>query len=719
MYVRKGSEFTVSLGNTSAVIKADGAEEWQKVKAELTSDVTDDGAKLTIKNTGSESADIDCVSLMPQDTYKGHGLRRDLCEAIEAIHPKFLRFPGGCAVEGRTMDLAYNWKDTVGDISQRKQTENIWNTGSEPYIMSYGLGFYEYFQLCEDMGMEPVPILNCGIACQVRSGSSEEEAYLVPMDELQPYIQDAIDLVQFANGTDMTNKWAKLRADMGHPEPFNLKYLGIGNEQYGDIYFERYEAFAKALREAYPDMELNLVTTSGTASSGSMNDLAWSWVNAHNEYADVLDEHYYENPDWFREHAYRYDSYNRDTTKVFLGEYASKGNTWYNALSEAAFMTGLERNADVVRMASYAPMFAKYGNTQWTAANMIWFNNDDYVCTPNYYVQKLFGNNSGDYSLDTTAELNGVDEKKLSGGIALGAWNSQVEYKDIKVTSSSGEVLVNSFDGWENNGGEWSVNGDTVTESEIAERCIFYLDGDYSDYTMEVKARRTGGIEGFQVGVAGEDYKNYYRVNIGGWSNTATKLQKITEGTAELVSNTAEGNINTDVHVKDNEWQDIKVVVTDDTITAYLDGELACSYTKPKDYGTVYASSVYDESSDEIILKLVNTADADLKINVNINNVGYIAPDAEVTTMSADPDAVNTLENKEKIVPEEIVINNAGRSFIYDAAARSFSVIRLKKNSLKVTEPGAKAEYYDESGVKHEINMSYDESGMLSGVYVN
>ncbi|MDO5397015.1 MAG: alpha-L-arabinofuranosidase C-terminal domain-containing protein [bacterium] len=730
LYAKGSGKISVQLlddnGNKmSDLAWSEGYSDWTKLEGTLTSDKDAENAGLKIAVEGTSA--IDYVSLMPQDTYKGHGLRKDLCEAIEEVHPKFLRFPGGCAVEGRTMELAYNWKDTVGDRAERKQMENIWNSGEpDPYIMSYGLGFYEYFQLCEDMGMEPVPILNCGIACQVRSGDSKEETYLVPLNKLQPYIDDAIDLVAFANSTDMNNKWAKLRADMGHPEPFNLKYLGIGNEQWGNDYFARYEAFAKELRKAYPDMELNLVTTSGTASSGDMNDLAWDWANSHNEYADVMDEHYYEAPDWFRTHAYRYDNYDRDTTKVFLGEYASKGNTWYNALSEAAFMTGLERNADVVRMASYAPMFAKYGNTQWSAADMIWFNNSDMVKTPNYYVQKLFGNNTGDYSLETAAKLDGAEDNGLTGGIAIGTWNTQAEYKDLKLTFEDGTEQVIDFKAMAGEDGmiagapgEWRVNDDgSVTQSAAATGCINYIPGEFNDYTLTVKARKLSGGEGFQIGVGGKDSSNYYRINMGGWSNTATRLQKITDGASELVSNLAEGNLNTNVSVKENQWQEIKVIVKGSSVEAYLDGELACRYTKPQSYGPVYASSVYDNETGDVVLKLVNTADADLKVNVRLDNAGLVEPNAAVTVMSAEAGAVNTPENKDNVVPRERSISNASNEFVYEADARSLSVIRIKTSRLKLNAPGS-AEFYDTNGSKHDIRLSYDENGVLTGVEVD
>lgn len=719
VFTSKGATVKISIQGTEAELTADGGEEWQKLSTVLTPAQSSDSAKLVIENIGNESIYIDFVSLIPVDTYKGHGLRKDMCEAIEAMNPSFLRFPGGCAVEGHTMNTAWNWKDTVGPLEYRKPMENIWNGGSEPYIMSYGLGFYEYFQLCEDMDMEPVPILNCGMACQARSGGAVDETHLVPMDQLQPYIQDAMDLIEFANGTDISNEWVKLRHSMGHAEPFNLKYLGIGNEQWGEIYFERYEAFAKAIREKYPDLQL--ITTSGPASSGDNNDFAWNWIYNNENYADLTDEHYYESADWFRKNVHRYDTYKRGTTDVFLGEYASKGNAWYNAISEAAYMTGLERNADVVRMASYAPMFAKYGNTQWTAANMIWFNNDELVLTPNYHIQSLFMNNTGNYSLDTKTSLTGL-QKESSGGIVLGTWLTSVDYKDLVIIDSNGKTIyTDDFTQWSKGNGDWVLNTETniLTQNSFDEKCTLFLDDVCpEEFTLTVKARKTGGQEGFQVGVLAEDEQNYTRINIGGWANTTAKIQTISNGASVNAANLAEGNYSGNVSVKDNEWQDIKVVVRKDKIDGYLDGKLVCSYNLHEEYGPVYASSTYDEASNETIVKLVNTAEAKVKVNINLKGIGYVAPTAKVITLSADGADVNTLANPNKIVPAETTITNAAPSFTFEAEPESVNIIRLQTKRLQILEPGALAQYYDTDGNRREIRMTY-ENGVLTGVSVN
>lgn len=680
---------------------------WSKIEKilEPTSDAKN--AKLKIEVLSTELS-IDMVSLIPEDTYKGHGLRKDLMEKLEEMHPSFLRFPGGCAVEGHTMDEAWNWKDTIGDVSERKEMINIWD-GDGTYKMTYGLGFYEYFQMCEDLGMEPVPILNCGMACQVRSGSAEDEAHLVPMDKLQPYIDDALDLIAFANGTDENNEWTKKRIEMGHKEPFNMKYIGIGNEQYGEIYWERYAEFAKQIHAKYPD--INLVTTSGTASSGTGNDLAWNWANDNQELADLMDEHYYESADWFRSHAYRYDNYRRDTnTKVFLGEYASKGNTWYNALSEAAFMTGLERNADVVKMASYAPMFAKYGNVQWGAANMIWFNNDDYVLTPNYHVQSLFSNNRGDYSLPTDVAMYGIekDNKFHGGGIVLGSWGTHNEFKDIAMTSGDTvgflspdlEYTFEEIDysndtlddwSWKVGTGEWSMKDGVISQTSDQTGATVWSEGYYDRiYTLHVKAKKIAGGEGFQIGVAAEDGRNYYRVNIGGWGNTTAKIQRIVNGVSSESGNVAEQSYVGNVHIEDDKWYDVRVEVSDYEIKAYLNDEFICSYVKPKEYGPVYASSVYDEATGEVIVKLVNTMDSDVNVGVNIKGADIESNIAKTVVMSGDTALENSLENKDAISPVEGRITNASNEFTYNAKANSLSIIRLTadKDLIKVSVDG-------------------------------
>jgi len=389
-----GDRLVLSSGTGAA-----GTGAWKKETLSFTVTATDEKAQLRIWLEGRGVADLDMISLFPQDTWKQrpNGLRADLVQLLADMKPGFIRFPGGCIVEGRELATRYQWKKTVGKVEDRQSIINRWNTEfahrpAPDYYQSFGLGFFEYFQLAEDIGAEPLPILNCGMACQFNTSE------VVPVDELDPYIQDALDLVEFANGAPST-KWGGLRAAMGHPAPFNLKMMGVGNEQWGPQYVERYILFTKAIKKKYP--AIRLVNSVGPNPDGEL----FNFLNdtLRKMHADILDEHYYRTPDWFLKNAGRYDQYDRKGPKIFAGEYAAQSkavaspdnkNDWQCALSEAAFMTGLERNADVVQMASYAPLFAHVEGWQWTP-DLIWYNNLRSFGTPDYYVQKLFSNNKG------------------------------------------------------------------------------------------------------------------------------------------------------------------------------------------------------------------------------------------------------------------------------------------------------------------------------------
>ncbi|QDA61430.1 alpha-L-arabinofuranosidase C-terminal domain-containing protein [Hymenobacter jejuensis] len=423
LYARRGpgsvNALTVTLedekGNPLAQAQISGlTTEWKKYAVPLRPSATSSRGHLKITLDGAGTADLDVVSLFPKDTWQNrpNGLRTDLVQLLKDMKPGFLRFPGGCIVEGRTLAERYQWKETIGDVASRVPLINRWNMefkhrSTPDYYQSFGLGFFEYFQLAEDIGAEPLPILNVGMACQFNS------AELAPMSStaggpnatanaddptLETFIQDALDLIEFANGP-ATSTWGAKRVAMGHPAPFNLKLIGIGNEQWGPQYLERYEPFAKAVKAKYPAIQI--VSSAGPSPDGELFDKASKRLAELK--AEYVDEHYYAKPDWFRQHVDRYDKYARTGPKIFAGEYAAQSvaigspdnkNTWDCAISEAAFMTGLERNADVVGMASYAPMFAHVDAWQWTP-NMIWFDNLRSYGTPNYYVQKLFSLNKG------------------------------------------------------------------------------------------------------------------------------------------------------------------------------------------------------------------------------------------------------------------------------------------------------------------------------------
>jgi alpha-L-arabinofuranosidase len=421
--------------------------EWQRYETTLRPSATHARARLEIAPVGQGQIDIDMVSLYPRETWKNrpNGLRKDLVQLLADMKPGFLRFPGGCIVEGRRLELRYDWKTTVGDISGRKALVNRWNDEFDhrptpDYFQSFGLGFFEYFQLAEDVGASPLPIVNCGMACQFNSSET------APLETLDPFIQDALDLIAFANGP-VDSRWGRLRAEMGHPAPFNLKMIGIGNEQWGPQYIDRYKRFATALQRAHP--EIALVASSGPSAAGK--DFEYLWTNLRELKAELIDEHYYMPPSWFLANSHRYDDYDRSGPKVFAGEYAAQTsgvarpdnrNNWEAAIAEAAFVTGLERNADVVTLASYAPLLAHVDAWQWTP-NMIWFDNLRSYGTPNYFVQKMYATNLGTHVVPVA--VNGSAKNAQDGlytSASIDRPNAEVILKAVNATNTARTVRV-------------------------------------------------------------------------------------------------------------------------------------------------------------------------------------------------------------------------------------------------------------------------------------
>ncbi len=409
--------------------------QWKKYTGTLTSKKTDPKGFLRIFLMSADGVDLDHISLFPEDNW--HGLRADLVKDLADLHPGVFRFPGGCIVEGTDLATRYQWKNTVGPAENRPLNENRWNyTFSNRmypnYYQSYGLGFYEYFLLAEKIGASPLPVLSCGLACQFQNKDNDPNAH-VALSDLQPYIDDALDLIEFANGSVYT-KWGKVRAEMGHPKPFDLKEIGIGNEQWGPLYPERLEKFVKAIRAKYPDIKI--CGSSGPSSSGK--DFDYGWEQMRKIGVDLVDEHYYMSPDWFLKNADRYDNYSRKGPKVFAGEYAAHArhdpNSWEAALSEAAFMTGLERNADVVYQATYAPLFAHIDGWQWRP-DLIWFDNLSSVRSANWYVQMLYGTNKGTNVLKLTE--NGKAVEGRDGLYASAVYDAPTKNYVVKMVNAS------------------------------------------------------------------------------------------------------------------------------------------------------------------------------------------------------------------------------------------------------------------------------------------
>ena len=469
--IRQGEKYTVSLlarrrgdGPASLAVEFENANSrpqgattisglttsWARYRGTIAATETSASrTRLRVLLEGPGTVDIDMVSVFPADTWQGreNGLRRDLVELLRDMKPGFVRFPGGCIVEGRFLESRYQWKHTIGEPSERQLVINRWNDefanrATPDYYQSFGLGFYEYFLLSEDLGAEPMPIVNCGMACQFNSGE------LAPLDAIGPYIQDALDLIEFANGP-VTSPWGAKRAAMGHPKPFNLKLLGVGNEQWGPQYIERFALFEKILKAKHPEIALIASADPFIRS----DNFPWQWDQLRALRADIVDEHFYQPPSWFLDNVGRYDSYPRQGPKVFVGEYAAhlpgtgpngmRPSTLEAALAEAAFMTGLERNADIVTMSAYAPLLAHIDGWQWTP-NLIWFDNLRSFGTPSYHAQRLFGANLGKAMLPVA--VGGKPGNGEGGLYTSAASGEQPGSAIVKLVNTTAESKAVRFD---------------------------------------------------------------------------------------------------------------------------------------------------------------------------------------------------------------------------------------------------------------------------------
>ncbi|MDF2588190.1 MAG: hypothetical protein K0S41_2031 [Anaerocolumna sp.] len=668
---------------------SDITNEWTKYTVELQASESAFSSKLLVVMKTNGNLDVDMVSLFPTHTYKNrdNGLRADLVQMLAELNPSFIRFPGGCIVEGDPLSTAYRWKDTIGDVAERKQNTNLWiGTKEHPYYQSYGLGFYEYFLLCEDLNAEPVPVVNAGLSCQARSNG--KTGVLCSDDELEIYIQDALDLIEFCNG-DITSKWGAIRASMGHPEPFELKYLAIGNENWDAVYFKRYSKFIEPIRTKYPDIKL--ITTSGPVSEGNLNNIAWNTIAAHKndeyKFADIIDEHYYNSADWFLSNTTRYDSYERNYVDVFLGEYAAKANTLYAAVAEAAYMTGLERNADVVKMASYAPLFGNLLSRQWSP-DMIYFNNTKAFGSINYYVQKMFSNNLGTYTLRSDLDIiKGNTLSTLSGKIGLGTWSTSAVFDDIKVVDNiTGQTLYESdftdITGWKKSSqGDWDLiddNGNSVygqsntaypTNGSIMGCASYIGENNWSNYTYTLRAKKLAGAEGFLIPFAVQDSENFYHWNLGGWGNTQTCIEQASGGSKSIVSDTA------NLQIKTNQWYNIKIVVNPDKIECYLEDKLIHTVEKQQVY-PIYQTVSKDEETKDIIIKIVNAGDK-ASVTINLNQAENLSNWGTLQILTGNKKSIeNTVLKQDNVIPINYNIE-VSNNFSYEAPSYSVSIIRI------------------------------------------
>jgi alpha-L-arabinofuranosidase len=602
--------------------------QWKKYELELIAANDCSEARLELTTTGRGDVMLDMVSLFPQDTFRGrkNGLRKDLAQALADLKPGFLRFPGGCIVHGSGLANAYRWKDTIGDVAERRPNWNLWG-----YHQTYGLGYFEYMQLCEDIGATPLPVLPVGVACGFRQPFDK-----VPMDELQPWIDDALDLIEFANGP-VTSEWGKLRHKMGHPEPFGLEYICLGNEEHDTPEVrERIPLFVEAIREKYP--QIKIIGTSGLGPEIPLFDLM-SRLQLHSS-----DEHYYMPPSWFVNNSHRFDTFDRNKPMIFVGEYASEGNAQSNAIAEAVYLTGIERNADIVDMTCYAPLLAKYEHAQWTRADLIWFDNEQIVRTPNYYVQQMFSTNKGDVSCANTVRMSNRTQSKTSygGEVGIGTWRTAIEVSTASINDKKIDIAK-----WEPSGGDFFVSNGVLSQKDLeAEGCIAtaHTQTDTDTITYNIRVRKTSGDEGFLIIFGRKDEADYYWWNVGGWRNTQHAIERRVDGRSVEFLASAQGSI------EENRWYDLRVELAPGAIKCFIDGRLVHDYQEKMP--EVYVSSTIDQTNDSLILKIVNPHNSSTNATINIRGVRKLAKEGTLTTLTGPTFAVNTLE-KHSIEPKK------------------------------------------------------------------
>lgn len=684
----------VNLGRTEFDVEL--TSEWQKFTVRIKATASNRKGWLAIKGLEPMVMYLDVVSLMPP-TYKNrpNGCRRDLAEMLEALSPRFLRFPGGCYVEGTWQNNTTNrfeWKKTIGPIEERPGHMNV-NWG---YRVSDGFGFHEMLQFSEDLGAEPLFVCNVGLG----------HGWFQDYTRLNDYIQEALDAIEYANG-DVTTKYGKLRAENGHPEPFNLRLLEIGNENYNfisgdngdqsDHYAERYAAFYRAIKAKYPDMILI-----GNVESWATDDPSWRNGNP----VEIVDEHYYRSTEWFRNQYNKYDNYSRDGYKVYAGEYAvtSDFGSWGNlnaALGEAIYMAGMERNSDVCVMASYAPLLCNENHAYPWMPDMIRFNSYSAFGTPSYWVQKLMANNVGHQNI--TWEERGNTNRVRDTYVGLSSWGTSVVYDNFSIKDTDGNVVYSTQFAspadyelnWNATGGTWTLSGGTLQQTNTAMygncNVCYNLTGE--DCVIELDAKKVSGAEGFLIAFSYNDPDNYVWWNIGGWNNTRHAIEQCIDGVKRSLAS-AEGSINT------GQTYRLKIVKSGNQVYCYIDGVL-CHKATLQDSKKIYTTAALNKAEDELIVKLINPNASVQEAALNFKDFECAGNVSLEVLKSASGNDENIMQNQFVVKPvasEFAPQSEDGKGFVYAVPPYSLNILRIpvKNVSAEVQNPTVDEEGWED-----------------------
>ena len=630
----------------------DMAKAWSEYTGHLTATGSDSRAHLVIELEGKGTLLLDYVSLFPFETFRNcaNGLRKDIAETLEAMRPAFVRWPGGCVVEGITLSNRIKWKETIGDPVTRPGVYDTWG-----YRTTMGFGYHEFLQFCEDIGAGGMFVCNVGLGCQGRVGDACKE------DEVDSFIEDVLDAIDYALG-DGTTEWSRKRVENGHPAPFPLKYVEIGNENWGPVYEKRYDKFYKAIKEKYP--QLKLISTLGLGGQH------------RHERVDMIDPHWYVSPEFFFASDKLFDQQERGDYEIYIGEYAVNqnvgGGNLLGALAEAAFLTGVERNSDLVKMASYAPLFENVNDRVWPT-NLIWFDSYRVMGRSSYQVQKMYAENRPSFNVATSFEQP-VIPVGVKGQIAVGGWNTDNEYKDLKVTLADGRTVeADMSQGWTPQEGTWNAEGGTLKGSGpgVMRWNLWSVPEAFGDCSISLKARKIAGAEGFLIYFGMHDGKNGYVLNIGGWGNQTTAFQRINGNDMPQIPN------NISQYVEEGRWYDIRIDIKDGKFTYSLDGKQMLE-TAIENIQR-YVVSGYDENTGELIVKFVNATKEPFSTSVNLQNVTSVKRKGKVVTLtSADPKDENTLDDPKRVFPRESTFNKFSGQFDYTFEPWSFTVLRIK-----------------------------------------
>jgi alpha-L-arabinofuranosidase len=667
-FVRKGTydaPLTASLQSADGTVLAahtftrtSAGPGWHKYSCVLHATHSDPKARFVLSFNGRGRLWLDFVSLFPVKTFKGrlNGLRADLGQLIAGLKPAFIRWPGGCYVEGITVASAANWKKTIGPVEKRPETFSPWG-----YWSTNGFGYDEYLRFCEDIGAAGLYVCNAGVSCEYRSGT------YVPEDSLQPYIQDALDAIEYAIGP-VTSPWGKRRAAAGHPAPYPLKYVEIGNEQHGPRYASRYNLFYDAIHRRYP--AITLIASMGI---GDVNRNTLLGMKA----TEMVDEHAYKDAYWSMRNTDHFDKYKRGQWDMYVGEFATNAGVGSGnmraALSDAVYMLGMERNSDLVKMSSYAPLLANLHDVDWPV-NLINFDDARSYARISYYAIKMFTDNRPDVNLPTQTEVTQATSgaPAFRGGIGLATWDTETEYRDVEV-SSNGKVLyhssASSFDtGWAKVRGVWTVtdSGGLSQTAEGAQRLAVLKDHSFDTYTLTLQARKLGGYNAFIIPFAVRDTNTFIRAHIGSYVNANCVFESVTDG-YEVADVSNQKRL---PHpIEKGRWYTIKLEVAPDQVDCYLDGELLMSY---KELPTLFALAGREDKTGDVLVKVVNAGGQSCSTHFALTGFAF----SKWTVLSAPgPEAENSLEHPTAYVPKEEDIKKAGDVVV---PAYSVSVLRFK-----------------------------------------